>query len=633
MTFAGKIWRLLVAIKDALALLFFLIFFGVLYAMLASRPGPAAVQEGALLITLNGVVVEEQSTIRPLDLLISGTIPPGEYNVHDVVRAIDAAATDKRIKAIALDLSSFIGGGRVHLADIGAALDRFRASKKKVLAYAGAYMDEGLQLAAHADEIWVDPLGGAIIRGPGGHNLYYAGLLDKLDIKPRIFRVGTHKSAVEPYTRSNMSDEARADAQGLVDAIWAEWRAEVAKARPQAKLDLVTRDPAGWLTAHKGNFARASKEAGLIDRIGTRIAFGTHLAGLVGKAPHDKSPGAFAHTSLETWMASLPRKKPGKAIGVITIAGEIVDGEAGPGVAGGKRIADLLDKALKRDLAALVVRVDSPGGSVTASEDIRRAILRHKARKIPIAVSMANVAASGGYWVATPADRIFAEPSTVTGSIGIFAIVPSFENLLARWGVTGDGVRTTPLSGQPDMRTGLTPEVETMLQQLIEHGYGRFLNLVADARGKSVEEIDQIAQGRVWAGGAARQVGLVDEYGGLQDALEWAAGKAGLKDGEWHASFLSPAPKPFEAMLKRAIRGEEADATGTGTPDAIALLAGQQQAIILQAITGLRHMLGTQGAQAFCLACPALPQIRPAPGPTAANLATGLTSHKLMGNR
>src|SRR5690606_1458827 len=210
-----------------------------------------------------------------------------------------------------------------------------------------------------------------------------------------------------------------------------------------------------------------------------------------------------------------------KPIGVVTIAGEIVDGRSGPGVAGGERIAELLDNALQRDLAGLVVRVDSPGGTVTAAEEIRRALLRHKAKRIPVAVSMANVAASGGYWVATPADRIFAEPETITGSIGVFSVIPTFENTLARYGVTTDGVRTTPLSGQPDLAAGFTPETDAVLQATVEDIYRRFVGMVAEARGKSPAEIDGIAQGRVWDGGTARQIGLVDQFGGLDAALEW----------------------------------------------------------------------------------------------------------------
>ncbi len=615
MSFAGKVWRLLVGIKDGLALLFLLLFFALLYAALSARPSPAQVHDGALLLALDGSVVEEATEINPLDVLMSGSVPPGEYPVNDLVRAIDAAAGDDRITAISLDLSRFTGGGQVHLQQIGEALDRFRARKKKVLAFSAAYIDPSLQLAAHADEIWVDPLGGVAIRGPGGNNLYYAGLIEKLKIKAHIFRVGTYKSAVEPYLRNDMSPEAREDRLALDTALWEEWKADVTRARPAARLTQVTQDPVAWLAASQGDLARASKAAGLVDRIGDRVAYGQRLAQLVGEDAYDDLPGAYAHTELEPWLASLAHDKSGKAIGVVTIAGEIVDGDAGPGVAGGDRIADLLDEALADDLAALVVRVDSPGGSVTASEEIRRAILRHKAKHIPIVVSMANVAASGGYWVSTPADRIFAEPATITGSIGVFAIIPTFEGMLAQWGVTGDGVRTTPLSGQPDMLTGLTPEVEAMVQQLIEDNYARFLGLVAKARGKNPAEIDAIAQGRVWDGGKARQVGLVDQYGGLDDALAWAAKAAKLADGQWHAKFLGSQEDPFHAMLGRLVRGEDAAARSAAL-DPVAALTAQQQGLATRLTGDLGRLLGSNRVQAFCLACPLQP-IAQAPAATA----------------
>lgn len=613
MTFAGKVWRLLVGIKDGLALLFLLLFFGLIYLGLSARPNPAQIREGALLLELDGSIVEEASPVDPLDVLLSGTVPPGEFPARDLVRAIDAAAKDKRIKAIAIDMSRFLGGGQVHLSDVGAALDRFRAADKKVLAYATAYMDESLLLAAHADEIWADPMGGAVVRGPGGSNLYYAGLLDKLKINAHVFRVGTHKSAVEPFLRQDMSPEARADRQALNNALWEEWRADFTKARPTARLGDLTRDPAGWLAAARGDLARAARSSGLIDRIGDRAAFGRRVAELAGKDPYDSAPGTFAHTDLPTWLADVGEDRHGRAIGVITIAGEIVDGDAGPGVAGGERIAGLLDDALEDDLAALVVRVDSPGGSVMASEEIRRAIMRHKARGIPVAVSMANVAASGGYWVATPAQRIFAEPATITGSIGIFAVVPTFEKALGDWGVSADGVRTTPLSGQPDLLSGLTPEVEAMVQDLIRHGYARFLGLVAQARGKNPAEVNAIAQGRVWDGGTARQIGLIDQYGGVDDALAWAARQAKLKDGKWHAKYLGVQDDPYHMLLNRLVRGEEGN-TGGAAMDPVALLLTRQQGLNARLAADWRRLTTSGGAQAFCLECPVSARARPARG-------------------
>ena len=288
---------------------------------------------------------------------------------------------------------------------------------------------------------------------------------------------------------------------------------------------------------------------------------------------------------------------------MVTIAGEIVDGDAGPGIAGGDRIAGLLDDALAKDFAALVVRVDSPGGSITAAEEIRRAIERYKAKQIPVVVSMANMGASGGYWVATPASRIFAEPATITGSIGVFAVIPSFERALANWGVTSDGVKTTPLSGQPDLAGGLSPDVSAMIQANIEHDYTRFLDLVAKSRGKSRQQVDAIGQGRVWDGGIARQLGLVDEFGGLDAALAYAAKAANLEEGHWHPEFLGGG-ESLSALLQH-MRSARAHGAIGGGEDWAMIAADRQQAMIGAALAGVEHLAGMRGVQAYCLDCPA----------------------------
>lgn len=600
MGFAGKVWRLLVGIKDGLSLVFLLLFFMALYAILTARPSPAQVREGALLLQLDGVVVEEKAPIDPLGVLLSGEPPIGEYQSRDLVRAIDEAAEDDRIKAIVLDLTSFLGGGQVHLQDIGAALDRARAAEKPVLTYALFYGDDAMLLASHASEVWVDPMGGAVIAGPGGSNLYFGELLENLNVNARIYKVGEYKSAVEPYSRSGMSPEARENYQALYGALWEEWQANVKKARPQLQLDRITQSPAEWIAESEGDLGTAAMDAGLVDKLGDKTEFGERVAELAGADPVDDTPGAFAHTEYAPWLAEIEPDQPGKKIGVVTIAGQIVDGDAGPGTAGGDRIRDLLLDALDEDLAALVVRVDSPGGSVTASEEIRRAILRHKANDIPIVVSMANVAASGGYWVSTPADRIFAEPETITGSIGIFAVIPTFEDAAANWGVYADGVRTTPLSGQPDLIGGFTPEIEAILQNSIEDGYRDFLTRVAESRKLSTERVDAIGQGRVWDGGTARQIGLVDQYGGLQDALAWAATQAELEDGDWHVEYLGTDTQPYDSLIRQMIAGESARSGG----DLFATVARAEQARLAQAGDTLDRLLSAQGMQAYCLECP-----------------------------
>jgi len=612
MSFARKVWHLIVAVKDGLSLAFLLLFFFALYAVLTARPSPAAVREGALLLELNGTIVEEKSEIDPVSVLLSGEAPVGEFDVQELVHAIDEAAKDERIKAVVLDLSGFLGGGQVHIGDIGAALDRVRAAKKPVLTWATVYTDDGVMLASHASEVWVDPLGGAVVMGPGGNHLYFGDLLRNLDVNARVYKVGTYKSAVEPYTLNQMSEPARENYAQLYGALWSEWQAHVRKARPQAKVAAITSDPVAWFAAANGDAATAAKNAGLADTLGDKVAFGKRVAALTGTDPWSDRPGAYATTELEPWLADKPLDDDGEAIGVVTIAGEIVDGDAGPGTAGGERIAKVLDEALEDDLKGLVVRVDSPGGSVLASEEIRRAILRHKAKGIPIAVSMGNLAASGGYWVATPGQRIFAEPETITGSIGIFAVIPTFERAGAKWGVTADGVKTTPLSGEPDLVGGLSPEADSIVQGYVEDGYADFIRRVAQARKLTPARVDEIGQGRVWDGGTARQIGLVDQYGGLKDALAWVAAQAKLGEGEWHAEYLGEDGRSSDTLLRRLLLGESAKREGGA--DLVGVFAAHRRDALWQLAADVTRLTGTQGMQAYCLEC--APIVR-APAPRA----------------
>jgi len=624
MNFVGTIWKVLVGIKDGLVLLFMLLFFVALFGLLAARPSPGKVRDGALEIELSGVVVEEATPADPIRALLSGEAPTEEFEVRDLVRALDAAAQDKRIKAVVLDLSQFLGGGQVHMQQIGDAMDRLRKAKKPVLTYSFVYGDDHLHLAAHASEVWLDPQGGAVVAGPGGSRLYFGDLIDRLGVNARVYRVGEFKSAVEPYTRNSMSDAARENISGVYEALWSEWQAHVTKARPKLKLDEVTRDPVGWIKGSGGDLAKAALAAGLVDKLGDRVAFGTRVAEIAGESRSDKTPGAYAKSDYSAFLAAHPAPEKGKAIGVITIAGEIVDGDAGPGTAGGARIAGLLDDALESDLAGLVVRVDSPGGSAIASEEIRRAIQRHRDKKIPVAVSFANVAASGGYWVSMSADRIFAQPETITGSIGVFAVLPTLEKAIGKIGVSADGYRTTPLSGQPDFLGGLTPEADAMLQASVETTYGDFLELVSKARKIEVAKLDGLAQGRVWDGGTARQLGLVDQFGGLEEALSWTAEKAGLKEGEWHAKFLGGGVSRYDSLLRQLLSESRIHrASGGGQArDLFAFAAREQAGLAARLGADLDRLLGGKGVQAYCLECPRAAVAQPISGGTPASAQT-----------
>ena len=611
MQFARVSWKILVGLKDLLVLLFMLLFFAAIFALLNASPNPAMVRDGALLLKLDGVVSEQPAEIDTLTTLTSSAASVGEMRQRDIVRALKLAETDDRVKAVVVDMDRFMGGGQASLAAIGSSLDGVKKAGKPVYAFATAYTDDSYQLAAHATQIWMDPLGGAMLTGPGGSQPYFKGLLDRLGVKANIYRVGTYKSAVEPFMRSDQSEASKAAIKGVYDEIWGQWKAAVAKARPQAQLEQMLTDPAGAVEGAQGDLAQLALSSKLVDTLGDRVAFGKFVASKVG-ADDKKTTGGFANTPMDAFLAHYGPASAGKQIGVVTIAGTIVDGEGGPGSAAGDTVSGLIYDALdNKDLKALVVRVDSPGGSVMASEKIRLAIEAAKAKKIPVIVSMANLAASGGYWISLPADVIFADPSTITGSIGIFGVIPSAEVGLAKIGVNADGVKTTPLSGEPDVLNGFSPEFDRVAQSAIENGYRQFLNRVAAARKKTPAQVDAIAQGRVWAGGTARRLGLVDRTGGMNDAFAEAAKRAGLKSDGWHAEYIEP-PVSFTETLLQGLMPKRAQATAP--MDIFAHAAWQQNLFAQRVARDLNMLTGVKGVQAACLECGDFAS--PTPSPT-----------------
>jgi protease IV len=600
MQFLKRAWRILVALKDGLALLFLILFFSILYIALSSGGNPGKVRDGVLVVSLDGQVAEQPAVLDPIATLTSGNAPFAQIRQRDIIRALDIAATDSKVKAVVFDLDRFLGGGQVSLGAIAERIDRVKKAGKPVYSYATAYSDDGYQLAAHASEIWMDPIGGVLITGPGGSQPYFKGLLDKYGIKAHIYRVGTFKSAVEPFMRADQSPEAKAAATALYDDIWGQWRNDVAAARPLAQLDGILADPAGKLEGVKGDLAKLALDNKLVDKLGDTVGLGTHLASKYGKDDRE-SIGGFAAISMADLLSANPPHSDGDPIGVVTIAGEIVDGEAGPGMAAGDTVSGQIYELLENDdLKGIVLRVDSPGGSVLASEKIRRAILAAKTKKLPVVVSMANLAASGGYWVSAPADYIFAEPATITGSIGIFGVIPSGEQALARFGITSDGVKTTPLSGEPNVLGGPSADFDRVAQSAIEHGYNQFLGLVAAARKKTPEQIDAIAQGRVWAGGAARQNGLVDQFGGMDAALAEVAKRAGLKTGDWHPIYVEAQPSFFSSLLTGLVLTEQ---KARAPMDIFARAQLQQNIAMVQILGELNRLQSARGAQARCLEC------------------------------
>jgi protease IV len=603
MAFARAIWKLLVGIKDVFVLVFMMLFFGLLYFLLSARPAP--VGEGVLALDLDGVVVE-QPTRAAVSELIAGSARVREHRLYDLVLALREAKTDSRVKAVALDLENFLGGGQTSVATLAEALREVRAAGKPVIAYSVGYTDDSYQLAASASEVWLNPLGMVLVAGPGGQNLYYRGLLEKLGVTANVYRVGTYKAAVEPFTRDDMSPEAEQNALALGQALLQTWVDDVASARPKARVAEYVRNPVGAAVASRGDLARAALNAGLVDRLADRSAFEQRLARISGADPAGLH--GYRRIRLQSYLNDVLPAEAGGNVGVVTVAGTIVDGRAGPGTAGGESIAEAIERGLRqRNLRALVVRVDSPGGSVLASERIRQAILQAKAKGMPVVVSMGNVAASGGYWVSTPANFIFAEPSTVTGSIGVFGILPSFEGSLQKLGLGADGIKTTPLSGEPDLLNGPSPEADRLIQASIESIYGRFLGIVAQSRRKTPAEIDRIAQGRVWDGGTARQIGLVDGFGGLEEAVAKAAELAKLERDDVQLTFLERPTTLRDSVVELLAQPDEGEA---GPTDAYQLIGGAPEAALRQALADARAILFGPRIQARCLACPPATEAR-----------------------
>jgi protease IV len=603
MRFARAIWKLLVGIKDALVLVFMLLFFGFLYAGLSAKPTP--VTAGVLTLDLNGSVVEQPSRAE-LSQVVSGGDQAREYRLRDLVAALDKARTDDRVKAVALDLDGFAGGGQTTLADLSDSIRAVRSSGKPVLAYATGYTDASYQVASAASEIWLNPLGAVLVAGPGSQHLYYKGLLDKLGVTPHVYRVGTYKAAVEPFVRNDMSPEARENAQALGNALLESWRESVLRARPAAKVDAYMRNMPAAVQAAGGDMAQAALAAGLVDKVADRETFEKRLAQLGGEDA--KALGGYKRIRLAAYVDDALRDRKDGPIGVVTIAGMIVDGKAAAGTAGGETIAEAIEKGLINDkLKALVVRVDSPGGSVLASERIRQAILEAKRRKLPVVVSMGSVAASGGYWVSTPADFIYAEPSTITGSIGVFGILPSFEGTRQKLGIGADGIKTTPLSGEPDVLNGPSPEAEQLLQTGVDSIYRRFLGIVSQSRRKPPAEIDKIAQGRVWDGGTAHQIGLVDGFGGVDAAIAKAGDLAHLAKDDRGVTYLERPPTFREQLLERLAQQEKQDSSAQ--PDGLAFF-GDGQLKLAQAVADMRSVLAGPSIQARCLECPAVAPAR-----------------------
>lgn len=454
--------------------------------------------------------------------------------MRDLIKVIDAAAKDDRITRILLLPEQLRGGGFAALREVGAALDRFRAEGKPVVAWAVNLDQSQYYLAAHADRLLVDPQGGVMITGLANYRLFYKDLLDKLGVDVHLFRVGEFKSAAEPFILDHASTESKQADSYWLGGLWDEYLTEVAGMR---ELDpAVLRDDIDNLPEHiastQGDLAQLALNQHLIDGVATRAQLIEMMRN--EGVPAGSQGRGFRQTEFSDYLTGVSKlsDKLGAGVAVVVAEGEIVGGKQGPGVIGGESTAALVRRARESDKTkALVLRVNSPGGEVFAAEQIRREIELTRKAGIPVVVSMGNVAASGGYWISMNANRIFAEPNTITGSIGIFGMYYTVPQTLSKLGISSDGVSTGPMAGAFDITRPLDPKVGAVIQAIIDKGYRDFVGNVAQARGKTFEDTDAIAQGRVWTGRQALDRGLVDQLGGLQEAIADAAARAKLEPG------------------------------------------------------------------------------------------------------
>jgi len=543
-TFFRFVWHSLDALRKVLHLVVLLIVFGILLVVISPKV-PIVPEKAALVIAPQGALVEQLSG-DPFERAVSEAYGQGtaETLVRDLTDAIEAAQKDQRIKTLVLDLGGMSSGGITKLEEVAIAVRKFRAAGKKVIAVGEAYDQGQYYLAANADEIYLDPQGMVMIEGYGYYRTFLKGAIDKLAVDVNIFKAGKYKSFTDQYSRSEMSEQEREESLAWLNALWAQYQAGVSKARKLAPdaVNLYVNELGTAAAARSGDLAAVALERGLITEIKSRHEVDEQLKKVVGEDEKEHTFQGIAHWDyLAAVRASNALHRDGNRIGVVVASGEILDGEQPPGTIGSDSAVKLLRQArYDEHIKAVVLRIDSPGGSMLASEVIRREINALRDAGKPVVASMSSTAASGGYYIAMDTDEIWASPSTITGSIGVFGVFPTFEKTLGKIGVTVDGVGTTPLASSMQPERTMGEETKQILQLYIENAYGTFIGHVAAARQKSVEEIDAVAQGRVWAGSDAIKHGLVDKLGTFHDALRAAAKRAKLGD-DYKVEYIEPA--------------------------------------------------------------------------------------------
>ena len=539
------LWGVLDGLRKVLSLTFLLGL--VIFVLAALEPDNAAVpQNVALVLTPKGALVEQLSG-DPIDRAIAKArgLQQQEVLVKDLIDTIHVAKDDDRIALLVLDLEGLSGGGLSKLQDIADEIILFKASGKKVIAFGDGFTRSQYYLAAHADEIYMHPMGFVYIDGYSRYMPYYRTAIENLSIDFNVWTVGEYKSFVEPITRDGMSDDDREAASEYLGALWNAYQADVTAARGLngSALQRYADNAVELLKEANGDSARMALDYGLVDELLAQDEINARLKALVGGNEEDANADNFSSIGHDFYLRAIQRNgmelAAENSVGVIVASGVILDGSQAPGTIGGDSTAALIRRATNNDqVDALVLRVDSSGGSAFASEVVLRELEVFQESGRPLVVSMGSVAASGGYWISMSANEIWASPTTLTGSIGIGATLPTFQRSLNRLGINVDGTGTTAIAGQLDPMRELGPELVSIIGQSIQHGYDQFVSKVARHRDKSVEAIDEVARGRVWIATDAQDHGLIDHLGNLGDAIASAAELAGLENDQYEVIYL-----------------------------------------------------------------------------------------------
>ena len=524
-----------IQVLASLLIVFISIFILIVSLENGNQPLP---EKAALKISPVGSLVEQKTFVSPLKKFMEKSGVETETLLSELITAIDYASSDKRITNLVLDLDYFSGGGISKLEELGQALTRFKSSGKPITAIGDSYNQEQYFLASFADEIHLNPMGSVLIEGYSRHTSYFKDALDQLKVNVNVFRVGAYKDAIEPFTRNNMSDESREHTSIWVNELWRAYTKRVEKSRglPENFLSDYSNNLGKKLLKHKGNAAELAINARLVDKISNRKDSINHLISLSGM----DDDGGYQHIDSSSYMTHIKQKKQLSKVrnnidhvALITASGPIELGDQPNGKIGSESISQLIKQAREDDsIKAVVIRINSPGGGAFASEAIRQDIIALKEHGKPVIVSMGAVAASGGFWIAMGATEIWSTPTTITGSIGVFGVVPTFEETLQNVGIRSDGVDTTTLSNIYQISRPMSDHAKQVVQSGVYYTYSKFLSIVAKARNTSVERVGLVAQGRVWTGEKALELGLIDKLGGLNEAISAAANIAELDNYE-----------------------------------------------------------------------------------------------------